>query len=93
MPIPPVGPVAPGSGLCGLVRAWGPAVAAGLSHVAFAVALEVSWGVHPPTRGSSAAVSALHAALLAGLLVRGWGWRRRRRVVAAGGAAVALHVL
>lgn len=42
-----------------------------LAHVAFVVALEVGWSHHPPAGWSSALVTALHFALVAGLWLAG----------------------
>jgi alpha-1,3-mannosyltransferase len=58
-------------------RACLPVVAAGAAHVAYAVALEVAWNVHPPTPASSAAVTALHWLLLTAVLWKGWALRRQ----------------
>ena len=78
-PIPRAAPVPAGSGLRGVIASWGPVVGTGLGHVAYAVALEVAWSVHPPTPASSRAVTALHVLLLAGLFARGWLTAKDRR--------------
>ena len=77
LPLPSPAPSAGGAtGLWERTVAWWPTVWVGLCHVTFAVALELSWGVHPPTAASSAGVTVLHALLAMGLLLRGWQRRR-----------------
>ena len=76
LPLPVPAPSSAGAGLWERAVAWWPTVRVGFCHVAFAAALELSWGVHPPTSASSAGVTGLHALLAAGLLLRGWQSRR-----------------
>ena len=71
LPLPPIVMPPRSRGLRALALAWAPAVLVGLCHIAFAAALEVAWGVHPPTPVSSGAVTLLHGLLLAALLARG----------------------